>query len=247
MNAKNVIAAALLVLMAAAGANAQTAEEIIAKAVDAMGGTEALTAINTTRVIGRFSIPSYGMSLSLEVYSKRPNKRKIMLNFEGQQFVRCTNGTVAWHVNPIAGITEPTPLDDYTARLFNATAIYDAFYFGLAERGVKVEFIGKEVVEGEELNHLKYSFPGDYVFDLYFDAQTGLPRLSTIVYASPDTGTEVESRTYLSDYQEINGLTIAFREENTEGGMQTIVELISVETNVDVDDSIFELPAPQGK
>ncbi|HUX07243.1 MAG TPA: hypothetical protein VMX35_08015 [Acidobacteriota bacterium] len=246
MNARKLLAVALLVLMAVAVADAQTAEEIIAKAVDAMGGAEVLKAINTSRVIGRFSIPSYGLNLPMEVFSKRPNKKKIMLDFEGQQFIRCTNGTVAWQINPMDGITEPTPLNAYSTRLFNMTASSDAFYFDLEARGVKTEFIGKEIVEGEELNHLRYSFPGDFVFDLFFDARTGLPRLSIIVYTNPDSGAEVELKTLLSDYRETNGITIAFREENMEGEMQTIFEIISLETNIEVDDSIFEIRQPEG-
>jgi outer membrane lipoprotein-sorting protein len=237
--------AVVILLSLSVAAAAQTAEEIIAKAVDAMGGADALKAVNSTRVIGRFSIPSYGMNLALEVYSKRPNKKKIVLEQGGQRYIRCTNGTVAWQVNPLVGIMEPTQLDAYTTGLINQTSSVDSFFFNLEERGVAVEFIGKETVEGEELNGLRYTFPGGYVMDLYFQPDTGLMRLSVTHFNNPQTGEQVEGRTYLSDYREDGGLVVAHREDDYEGALHTIVEIISVETNVEIDDAEFEMPAAE--
>jgi hypothetical protein len=247
MKIRRAFLVAILMLSLAVSATAQTAEEIIAKAVKAMGGEDALRAVETSRVIGRFSVPDYGISVPLEVLSKRPNKKKIMLELEGQQFIRCTNSTVAWQVNPLAGIMEPTPLDAYTTELFNVTSDSNIFFFDLEEHGIAAELVGLEEVEGEQLNHVHYTFPSGHNFDLYFNPETGLPRLSVVNYSNPETGEQVIARTFFSDYRPAGGLVVAHREDDYEGAQHTIVEIVSVEANVEIDDSVFEMPAEQAE
>ena len=65
-------------------------------------------------------------------------------------------------------------------------AVFDRFYFDMAERNVHVQYLGEADVEGldsevppERLHHLRYTYADGDSIDVYFDPSTGLLRMTS--------------------------------------------------------------------
>ena len=101
------IAGLLLVPLAA---SAQTAEEIVKKALDARGGVEKIKGVQTERVTGQVSF-SREMEGTFIVELKRPLKMRTEITVEGQKIIRVYDGkSTGWMINPFLENKEAQPL-----------------------------------------------------------------------------------------------------------------------------------------
>src|SRR5437016_13483995 len=108
MKTKLLSIAGLLLLPLAA--SAQTAEEIVQKALDARGGVEKIKAVQTERVSGQVSF-SRGMAGTFVVELKRPLKMHTEITVEGQKIIRVYDGkSSGWMINPFLENKEAQPL-----------------------------------------------------------------------------------------------------------------------------------------
>ncbi len=88
----------------AAAAASQTADELIAKNIEARGGLEKIQAIQTMRLTGTLTVGDAAMPSVLEV--KRPNKTRWEFTLRSQMAVQAYDGTTAWAIAPFAGKPE---------------------------------------------------------------------------------------------------------------------------------------------
>src|SRR5256886_7781901 len=108
MKTKLLSIAGLLLLPLAA--SAQTAEEIVQKALEARGGVEKIRAVQTERVSGQVSF-SRGMAGTFLVGLKRPLKMHTEITLEGQKIIRVYDGkSTGWMSNPFLGDKEGQPV-----------------------------------------------------------------------------------------------------------------------------------------
>jgi len=83
-------------------ARAQTADEIVKKALDARGGIEKIKAVRSERISGRVSF-GHGAEGTFVVELKRPLRMHIEISIEGQKIVRVYDGkSSGWMINPFA-------------------------------------------------------------------------------------------------------------------------------------------------
>ena len=81
-----------------------SANEILGKFVKAMGGEKALRRYTSSYTTGEFSIPSQGMTGTLEVYAKAPNKSLTVVQLEGFGTIKeGFDGKTAWSTDPASG------------------------------------------------------------------------------------------------------------------------------------------------
>src|SRR5258708_5816616 len=94
------IAAITLLLFLPLAASAQTAEEVVKKALDARGGAVKIKAVRSERVAGRITFGP-GQEGTFIVELKRPNKMRAEINVEGQKIIRVYDGkSGGWMINP---------------------------------------------------------------------------------------------------------------------------------------------------
>lgn len=235
-----IVAISLLSLAVAAGAaSAMTADELIAKAIEAQGGAAALKAVNSAKATGKFM--TQGLEIPYTMVMVRPNLMRIDAAVMGMSIVQCFDGTGGWSINPMTGSQDPQAMSGMEAKAFRLQADIDGQLVDYAAKGYTVEYVGAEDVEGTAAQHLRLDTKQDIVLDFWFDAESFL-LLKQNMKMKVDQG-EFETQNYPSDYRQQSGLTIPFSLETRQGD-QVMNHLVidTLEHGVTVDKSVFTMP-----
>ena len=196
----------LLVLASAFTVKAQTADEVIAKHIAAIGGADNWKKVNSMKMEGVLQVQGTDVSVTVTILHGKGMRQDIsVMGMTGYEIVTPTEG---WDFMPFQGQTEPeakTPEE-----LAEAQDQLDAQgeLIDYAAKGHKVELIGKEDVEGTECFKLKVTKKGGSVSTLYID-----PKNFYIIQAKSvqkANGQEMEVTTSFSNYEKLpEGIVVA--------------------------------------
>ncbi len=218
---------------------AQTADQILAKYYDNIGGTKAWKNLKSMKMSGTSSMQ--GMEFPITIYSKRPNLEKLEVEVQGMQIIQAFDGTTAWSVNPFQGSTEPTKADEeMTAE--SAKKKFEDELIDYAAKGHAIEHLGTEEIDGTMTNKLKLTkSSGDEVI-YFFDQEHHMPIvIRTFAGAGPMKGQAVD--TYFSDYQSVGDVVLPMAIEQKVNGATFMSGIMdNIELNVEMDDQLFKFP-----
>ena len=218
-----------------------SADDLIAKYLEAIGGRDKLKAVKTMRMSGKMTM-GQGMEAPVTMEMMRPSSMRMEFTFQGMTGIQGFDGSHGWMVMPFSGKTDPEPIPEDMAKEFKEQADFEGPLVDYKEKGSTVELLGKETVEGAETYKLKVTKKDGDVQVTYLDAEYFLP----IKEASKRKiqGNDVEVETSLGDYKEVNGLKFAHSiEARAKGapGAQTIT-VEKIEINPTIDPSRFQMP-----
>lgn len=224
---------------------AQTADEILAKYFQNTGGLAKWKTVKSLKMTGKAPTPQG--EFPIVIYSKAPNKSKMILNIQGKEIVaQAYDGETGWALNPFAGGTDPVKLDAEQTKELADEEIEDDF-IDYAKKGHVVTLEGKEEIDGVQcykikLEKNKNNDKDDVTEVHYFDAENFVPiMVKNYVRSGPAKGTEIQ--VFLSDYQEAGGLTMPFfieQKVNGQSVFKVVIEQIAV--NESIEDSVFAYP-----
>jgi hypothetical protein len=217
-----------------------TADQIIDKYVQAIGGKAAIEKTTSRVSKGSFELPAFGASGTFESTEKVPNKGLTVINVEGFGVVQeGFDGKVAWGQDPQNGLREKTGAELAAAKL-------DAEF----HKPIKVkQLYPKLVVKGKDKvgDHEVYvveATPVDSGAETwYFDTQTGLMLRQDAVREGPQG--RQESQTFLDDYKDVDGVKLPFSIRQVTTAFTINITIKEVKHNVPVDDAKFAKPAAQ--
>lgn len=223
---------------AAAAAALPSARSIIDRHVQAIGGREAILRHSSTHATGVLSIPSAGMTGSIEMFAAKPNKAALKITINGVGEVReGFDGTTAWSLSPMSGpmVLEGKQLEE---KRFDVD-----FYAELHEDGryESMTTVEKTAFEGRPCYKLRLVRRGGGEDIEYYDAQTGLKAGSTTTRETP-MGT-VTATTVESGYRKFGDILQPASIRQTVMGLQQLITVTNIEYDA-VPDSAFDLPAP---
>ncbi len=233
------ICLALFSFVAVQAQDAPSVDDIINAYLENTGGVDAWQGLTTMKMEGNMSMQ--GMDFPGIVYMKRPNMQRVEVNIQGKELVQAYDGETAWWINPFMGSEDPQPMPAEMSEEMTKETFEDEF-INYADKGHTVEYIGTEEVEGAECYILRLTKANGDVEDHYFDTEYMVPIMQrTTVDSGPMEGQA--SDTFLSDYQEVNGLMIPFFMETKIGG-QSIqkISITNIELNSDMGDEMFAYP-----
>ena len=217
---------------------AQTVDEILAKYFEAQG-QEKLLATNTFTtkgkiIQGQFEIP-------FTSYHKRPMKFKSEAEFQGMKIISAFDGETGWSINPMTGSNDPQPMTAEQLDRMKMQADYDGMFYNYKDKGYTVEYLGKEPVDDIETYKLKLTRPNGDIITAYIDAENYVILKTDSKMKIQDVDREAE--TVFSNYKYVDGILIPFSVETKMDG-KTVMQMVleDVKYNVDLDDSIFEMP-----
>ena len=234
------------VTLLAVSASAQTADEIVAKYVKAVGGMERIQAVKTLRRYGKIT-GGGGFEAPIIQENKRPNMLRQEVTLQGLVGVNAYNGKTGFKIEPWQGKKDPEPLGEEETKQAVEQSDFDGPLVNYQQKGNKVEFVGMEPVEGTDAYKLKVTLANGEVRFYFMDTDYYVP--IKIETKRMIRGAEVEIETSLGDYKEVDGWYLPFSLENGPKGSQFKAKITyeKIEANVVIDDSRFVAPAGDAK
>jgi hypothetical protein len=220
---------------------AQTVDEVIAKNIQAHGGMEKLKSVKTLRTTGKFTQGSFRAGFLEE--NKRPGKVREEALIQGLVQIQAYDGKTGWQVSPFGGRKDAELLSQDDLKSLVVDADIDGPLVDYKEKGHKAELVGHDSVEGTDCYKVKLTLKNGDLRYYFLDADSFLE--IKMENQSNIRGAVQFTENFYGDYEQVDGLFIAFAYENGEKGnpVRTKYTVEKVEVNVPLDDALFAMPA----
>ncbi len=228
-------------------AHAQTAAELIAKNLAARGGAEKLSAIHSYITKGELRYPGDFKLVYTETRLRtNPSNAtcavRIDASVQGLTLVQTYDGKDGWRINPFEGRKDPERIGTDDARSLADEALIDGALLSASARGSKVDYLGREDIDGTEAYKLRVTQSDGTVFTYFLDPDVFLE--IRVVERRTIRGSEQETETDLSDYERVAGVYFPFSIASgpRDATDKQVITISSGEANVDVPASTFQMP-----
>jgi hypothetical protein len=214
-------------------------DAIFARYQKAIGSPEDLRKITSRVSRGTFELTVAGISASLEVYEKAPNKTLTVIELPGfGTILQGYNGSIAFEQQPQSGLRELSGKE--LAKAKRSSDFYDDL--NLKAQYTKLTLTGVETVGANQAYRIEALTPEGDIEKLYFDKQTFLLVRKDESSVTPQGVFPVQI--YIEDYREIDGIKIPFASRISNPSIGNIViKLTEVKHNVAIEDSKFDKPS----
>ena len=196
----------------------ENVDEILAKYFTAVGGPARWNDVKTLKYTGKMD--SMGKLFQMAIVYKRPDKCRIDFSLGHIYFIQSYDGREAWKFNPTTEGSVPEILKGGDESDLIETCDFDGPLVDPKSKGIKVELIGKEKIDGREAYNLKVTFKSGNVDNYYLDAKTYLPFM--VKGTTKQGGKVLPSTTIIDQYIDTGGVLVPyyfkFEAEGGEGG-----------------------------
>ncbi len=232
----------LLLCFISFSAFGQTAEELVAKNLQAKGGLEKIKAIRSVRMTGRIEVD--GLRAVVGQESKRPDLLRETFTVQGMTQIQAYDGATGWQISPFEGRKDPQLLGEEDLRGMVEDADFDGPLVDAQAKGNKIEYLGHDQVDGDDAYKLKVTLKNGDIYYYYLDPDTYIEvQIERLIFIR---GSMRENTTLLGSYKPVNGVMYPFSIEsgpknNPDGRAK--VTFTRIEANIPVSDSDFKMPA----
>ncbi len=240
---KKAMLLALAGVFMASPAAAQDLDEVLNNYYEAVGGLDAWKSVQTMRMSGSLMMGGMGVEAPFVITTKRPKSVRLEFTFQGMTGIQAFDGETAWMVMPFMGKTDPEQMPDDMAKDVKDQADLDGALIGYKEDGHQLELVGLEETEGTKAYKIKVTKNSGDIEYYFLDSEYFIP--IKVEGSREMQGRVVEFETVLSDYKDVGGLMLPHSIEAKPKGAPAgqVITIQKVELNIDVDDSVFAMPA----
>lgn len=221
-------------------------ERIFQKFAEAQGDPRAIGRVHSMVMRGTVEAPQFGLSGTIEIYAKDPNKKLTVLNLSGSlgQRLEARNGKQGWGQKPSVAaydVSNDNSSDETDGNRIN----------GLVGRShfSKLTLKGKTIVDNREAYVIVGTISGNPTRTLYFDVENGLLVRLDVAKSSSDPESGAVS-TFYDGFAKVNGVVMPTIIREVSKELTIITRFYEVKFNVHIEDSLFERPKgpnPDGK
>jgi outer membrane lipoprotein-sorting protein len=237
-----IMAALLLVSLTVQMSYSQTAQDVLKKMIDAMGGRKALAAIKDTTMTGTYELSQFGMNGTFTMYQKEPNKMRADMDIPaaGMVMTQAYDGQKAMWTNPQTGGTvEEMP--EAMSKSFAREALGNDAILNPEKYKITYTVMPKAKIDDKEYIVLEQTMADGHKTTIYVDPATYLP-YKTETTDIGQSGGEAKIESYPSDYKVVNGVMMAHSIRTLQDGADYMkLTFNKVTFNTNLEDSLFTL------
>ncbi len=216
-------------------APALTADEVVTKYLDALGGNDAISKVKTMSVEGTMQVMGGDVPTTTITVDGVGTKQES--EFNGTKIISCYTDKGGWAVNPMAGIPDPTLMPDGQYSSGKAGIYVGGPLYNYAAKGSTIELASKDdnsyTIKLTTKEKIKYTF--------VMDAKTNL--VNTMTTEAQVQGQPVTVTTSYSDYRKTEtGFMVPYGIGVDLGQFQLSITVKKVEINKTIDPAIFAMP-----
>lgn len=228
------------ILCLATAAVAQTADELVAKNLQARGGVDKIKAVNTLKMSGKAYV---GISANIAQTQKRADMLRQDFTIQGMTEIEAYDGSVGWQISPFQGRKDAQLLGEDDMRDLVENADIDGPLVDYQAKGNKLEYLGHDEVDGDDAYKLKVTLKNGDIIYYYLDPDTYL-EIKTEKQQFI-RGNVKETEQMLGSYKQVDGVYYPYSlESGAKGDSQHArITIDTIEVNKPVDDSYFKMPA----
>ncbi len=221
---------------------AQTADELVQKNIQAKGGIEKIKAIKSVRITGKLNGGGGFTALTVQE-NQRPNLVRETFSLQGMTAITAYDGSTGWQIQPFGGHKDPEFMGEDDLRDLLLDADFDGPLVDYKEKGNTVEFMGHDVVDGDDALRLKVTLKdGDIVY-YFLDPDTYLEIRKEVQEFI--RGSVRESVVEMGSYKPVNGVMYPYsvsQGSKANPSAQTVT-VEKIEVNQAIDNADFAVPA----
>lgn len=220
-------------------ASGQTADEIINKWTDAMGGKDKLSSIKTVYTEDELNIMNNPAPHKSYLLNGKGFKSET--EFNGQKIIDCYLVDSGWSINPLAGVNTATKMPATQVKFGQVQLDATGTLCNYAAKGSKTILLGKENLNGATSYKLQLTTANAIEVNFFIDSATYYI-LKEVTKINAD-GQDIEITTVYSDYKKTSdGFIMPFSQEITLPGITFTINSKKIDVNKEIDPVIFEKP-----
>jgi hypothetical protein len=174
---------------------------------------------------------------------------RVDFTIQGMTGTSAYDGSTGWTLMPFMGNKDAQKMTEKELVDARAEADFDGPTFDYKAKGNKVEYVGKEDVQGTPAYKLHVTTKDGKESNVYLDAETYLA-IRTEATRNMQ-GQDLEMETSIGDYKTVDGLTFPYSFESHIKGKESLggqaISIEKIELNPKVDKAMFAMPAPAPK
>lgn len=233
-----VLGMVILLFLLAIDGSGQTAQDVLTRMINALGGRRALSAIRDTTMRGSVELAPSGITAAIIVRRKEPDKLRIDLDVSGMTIAMGFDGRAGWIADPYAEAIQE--MEESRSRDLAHQALGNRALLEPGQLGISYALRANERFNGREYIALEQALADGHRITFFLDPETFLPYKAK-TRAVGRSGEEVDIETYYSDYREVGKVVIAHAIRTVQNGVEaqrlTIAEVVR---NTGLDDSLFQ-------
>lgn len=205
-----------------------TAEQIVNKYIDAIGGKAAWSKVNSLVMTGTIKVQGAELAVTSTTVDKKGMRQEFSVNgMTGYQIITPDSG---WNFSPFQGQKIPEPITADDLKQGQDQLDIQGNLIDYAAKGHTIELLGKDDVDGVEAYKLKETLKSGKEETIYIDPQSFL--IIRDVTKQKANGQETEVKTDLSNYQKLpEGILVPMSIKLAFG--ELVITDVKVNTNVD--------------
>jgi len=221
-----------------------TAEEIVARYLDARGGEEAWRKVESLQMTGVFSAVSKRSNFTL--IRQRGDLYRLDYLMQDVPAIRARDAAGPWMLNawlsPEVGRVEEDPYKTQLER----ESLFPLLLLDYEKKGIKVESLGPGDVEGMPTMGLKITLPDGKEETWHLDAETFLAvATDSQIYDYTQLEDPMQQRVFYDDFREVEGLKFPFQIEWEFWARLETMTVAEIIINPEIDPARFSPVLPE--
>lgn len=227
----------VILLLAGAVLSAQTADDVISRYLDAIGGKKTIAKIKTMVVEGTMELEGMGEA-AMKTTTLSGKGVKVEIDMMGSTIMNVITDQGGWAINPMMGSTTPVDIPENQYNTAKYQIDIAGPFISYPDNGFKAELVGEEAVGDARAVKVKLTSPEGIVSRHFFDKDSGY------LIRSIEDGDMGENESTYSDFRKVEGFVTPYAMEVSAAGGQAYIYITvdNVKVNAPVDEAIFKRP-----